>query len=229
MFAPLVSIVIPVYNGSNYMREAVDSALAQTYKNIEIIIVNDGSTDNTEEIAKSYGDKIRYFAKENGGVATALNLAIRNAKGEYISWLSHDDVYYPEKIERQIERLSGLSNDRDRDNTILISNYSLIDEKSSLISSQQFHKTHAADKLNYPLYPLLNGIVHGCTLLIPKRCFEEVSYSDEHLKTTQDYDLWFRMFPKYEVIFMPDLFVKSRWHAEQGSKKISNAVQEADI
>ena len=90
---PLVSIVIPVYNGSNFMREAIDSALAQTYPNIEILVVNDGSTDNTREIALSYGDKIRYFEKENGGVATALNLAIHEMKGEYFSWLSHDDWY----------------------------------------------------------------------------------------------------------------------------------------
>ncbi|MDR1982842.1 MAG: glycosyltransferase family 2 protein [Holosporaceae bacterium] len=92
-FNPLVSMVTPVYNGSNYMREAIDSALAQTYKNIEIIVVNDGSTDNTEDIALSYGDKIRYFKKENGGVASALNLAIENMKGKYFSWLSHDDAY----------------------------------------------------------------------------------------------------------------------------------------
>ena len=76
---PKVSVIIPVYNGSNYMREAIDSALAQTYKNIEIIVVNDGSTDNTEEIALSYGDKIKYYSKENGGVATALNFAIEKA------------------------------------------------------------------------------------------------------------------------------------------------------
>jgi glycosyltransferase involved in cell wall biosynthesis len=77
-FNPKVSIIIPVYNGSNFLKEAIDSAIAQTYKNIEIIVINDGSSDNgaTEKIAKSYGDKIRYFKKENGGVATALNLGI---------------------------------------------------------------------------------------------------------------------------------------------------------
>ena len=79
-FHPLVSIIIPVYNGANYMREAIDSALAQTYRNIEIIVVNDGSNDNgeTERIALSYGDKIKYFHKENGGVSSALNLGIQN-------------------------------------------------------------------------------------------------------------------------------------------------------
>ena len=77
---PLVSIVMPVYNGSNYMREAIDSALAQTYSNIEVIVVNDGSNDDgkTDAIAKEYGDRIRYFIKENGGCASALNLGIKN-------------------------------------------------------------------------------------------------------------------------------------------------------
>ena len=73
-----VSIIIPVYNGSNYVKEAIDSALAQTYKNKEIIVVNDGSTDEgaTRDIVKSYGDKVTYYEKENGGVSTALNLGI---------------------------------------------------------------------------------------------------------------------------------------------------------
>ena len=107
---PLVSIVIPVYNGANFVREAIDSALAQTYRNIEIIVVNDGSTDNTRDIALSYGDKIRYFEKENGGVSTALNLAISEMKGEYFSWLSHDDLYAPEKVEAEIEALKTNGN-----------------------------------------------------------------------------------------------------------------------
>src|SRR5256885_962105 len=94
---PLVSIVIPVYNGSNFLRQAIDSALAQTYQNREIIIVNDGSRDDgkTEAAALSYGDKIRYAAKPNGGCGSALNHGIGLMRGDYFSWLSHDDVYYP--------------------------------------------------------------------------------------------------------------------------------------
>lgn len=226
-FNPKVSIVIPVYNGVNYMREAIDSALAQTYNNIEVIVVNDGSTDDTEKIVLSYGSKIKYFYKENGGVASALNLAIEKSEGDYISWLSHDDVYYLNKIESQIKKLSELK-EIDRMNSILMSNYSLINEKSQFISNQEFHKTHDLEKLNYPLYPLLKGLIHGCTLLIPKKCFVEVGYFDPKLKTTQDYDLWFKMFPKYKMIFMSEVLVKSRWHSEQGSKKINIANQEAN-
>ena len=100
VFNPKVSIVIPVYNGSNYLREAIDSTLAQTYRNIEVIVVNDGSDDEgkTKTIARMYGDKIRYFSKVNGGVSSALNVGIKEMTGEYFSWLSHDDIYMPEKV-----------------------------------------------------------------------------------------------------------------------------------
>lgn len=102
-YNPKVSIVIPVYNGGNYLAEAIDSALRQTYSNLEIIVVDDGSVDgSTEVIARSFGDKIRYFKKENGGSSSALNYGINQMQGEWFSWLSHDDLYYPEKIEMQV-------------------------------------------------------------------------------------------------------------------------------
>ena len=111
-FNPLVSIIIPVFNGSNYLEDAIQSCLNQYYKNIEILVINDGSDDDhaTEQIAAKYKDKIRYFYKENGGCGSALNLGIQEMKGEYFSWLSHDDLYSPNKINSQIEVLSGLVN-----------------------------------------------------------------------------------------------------------------------
>ena len=213
-FNPLVSIVIPVYNGSNYMKEAIDSALAQTYKNIEVIVVNDGSTDSTDEIARSYGDKIRYFKKENGGVATALNLAIQNANGEYISWLSHDDVYFENKIEEQIKELKKLW---DR-NTILYSNCICINEYSEYIGKTEYQNISDINKLENTLYPVMFSIINGCTLLIPKNCFDRIGYFDTTLKTTQDYALWYKLFPKCNVHFMSQHLIKVRIHKEQGSK-----------
>ena len=96
---PIVSVVIPVYNGSNYLKNAIDSALAQTYENVEVIVVNDGSDDDgkTASIIKNYGNKIKSIEKENGGVASALNSGIREMNGDYFIWLSHDDELYPEK------------------------------------------------------------------------------------------------------------------------------------
>ena len=110
IYEPLVSIVIPAYNASNYLAEAIESALAQTYRNIEIIVVNDGSRDDgaTERVALSYGDRIRYFKKENGGSSSALNMGIANMTGEWFSWLSHDDLYEPDKLEKQIRYMNGL-------------------------------------------------------------------------------------------------------------------------
>ena len=102
--APLVSIIIPVYNGANYLGQAIDSALNQTYKNIEIIVVDDGSNDNgsTKAIANAYGERIHYYYKENGGTGAAINYGISLMHGEYVSWLSHDDLYKPDKIEKQV-------------------------------------------------------------------------------------------------------------------------------
>ena len=89
------------------MRDAIDSALAQTYDNYEVIVVNDGSTDDgkTDAIAKSYGDKIRYFHKKNGGVSTAINYGVKHMTGEYFSWLSHDDIYMPDKLKKELTNI----------------------------------------------------------------------------------------------------------------------------
>jgi glycosyltransferase involved in cell wall biosynthesis len=105
---PLVSIVIPLYNGANFLSEAINCALNQTYSNIEVIVINDGSKDDGagREVALSFGDKIRYFEQENGGVSAALNHGISKMNGEYFSWLSHDDLYTNDHIEKQVGLLS---------------------------------------------------------------------------------------------------------------------------
>lgn len=224
-FNPLVSIVIPVYNGSNYMREAIDSALAQTYENIEVVVVNDGSTDTTEKIAKTYGNKITYISKENGGVSTALNVAIKNANGKYISWLSHDDIYDVNKIKVQVNKLREIGN-RSRLNTIIYTDYTLINHNSDPFYTKRISKIYNPEKLNNAYYVIFNGLAHGCSLLIPRKCFDEVSYFDESLFVSQDYDLWFKMFPKYNLQYIDKSLVYSRVHADQGSKTIETGSKE---
>ncbi|ARD86691.1 glycosyltransferase [Rickettsia bellii] len=218
-FYPLVSIIIPVYNGAIYMREAIDSALAQTYKNIEVIVVNDGSKDSgeTEAIALSYGDKIRYFHKENGGCGSALNYGIKNMKGKYFSWLSHDDLYYPNKVEHQINILNKLNNK----NTIIYGGYELVDKNGKFLYHIRPDSVLTTDKLNISLLPLLRGLINGCSLLIPVKYFHEVDMFDETLPSTQDYDLWFKIFRVASIYFDKLILIKSRFHSEQGSKKIS--------
>lgn len=208
--SPKVTIVIPVYNGSNYLAEAIDSALDQTYDNIEVVVVNDGSGDKgkTEEIALSYGDKIRYFSKENNGVASALNMGIREMTGEYFSWLSHDDVYYPHKVESQIKRLASEAKD-----VVLYSDYDTIDGESRF-------KRHVENKHVEPhcfRYALtISHPLHGCTALVPKALFDRFGLFDESLRTTQDYDMWFRLSKEVDFIHMKEALIQSRDHAEQG-------------
>ena len=213
MFNPKVSIVIPVYNGSNYLEEAIESALQQTYKNLEIIVVNDGSNDNgkTEAIAKSYGDKIRYFFKENGGVSTALNLGVKKMTGEYFSWLSHDDVYYPNKIEKQIDFLK----DNKNKNLIVYSNFDVIDENSDFIREVKI-KYVAPEKFRYSL--ITTGSIHGCSLLIPKKAFEKVGLFNKQYRTIQDKDMWFRISKFFKFELMSEKLIKSREHTLQDSK-----------
>jgi glycosyltransferase involved in cell wall biosynthesis len=220
-FHPLVSIVIPVYNGSNYMQCAIDSALGQDYDNIEVIVVNDGSTDNTDEIAKSYGDKIRYFSKENGGVSIALNLAIKNARGEYISWLSHDDYYLPNKISRQIEELGRIEG-KDREKFIVCCDCECVNEiekKRRIITVTEKKEKNILTKLEC-LKVLYAARVHGCAFLMPVLAFKQVGFFDPNLRTTQDYYLWFRFIDAgYLFYTIFDALVIQRLHMDQQSFK----------
>ena len=212
---PLVSIIIPIYNGEKYMREAIDSALNQTYNNVEVIVVNDGSKDNTDEIALSYGDKIRYFKKENGGVSTALNLGIKNMKGEYFSWLSHDDVYTKEKIQCQID-VANVFNDSD---AIIYCDTVNIDKNSKQISDVKKKKRFLPNEIiewENVLESLFRfGAFSGCTLLIPKKIFTEFGLSfDESLRYAQDALLWYLMFfNRTHLIYTNKIGVKSRIHS----------------
>jgi glycosyltransferase involved in cell wall biosynthesis len=220
LFSPLVSIVIPVYNGANFMREAIDSALAQTYPNIEVLVVNDGSTDSgeTATIARSYGTRIVYLEKPNGGCASALNLGIQNMRGEYFSWLSHDDFYAPSKIARQIEVLA-LVKDTD---TILYAGYHVVNSKSVVQYSVRPETVLPLSKLNLALMPLFRGLLHGCAMLIPKSYFDRFGLFDEALRSTQDYDLWFKFLRQGNIRFDSEIGVYSRVHPGQGTHQILN-------
>jgi len=214
---PKVSIIIPVYNGSNYLKEAIDSALNQTYANVEVIVVNDGSNDNgkTENIAKCYSDKIKYFYKENGGVASALNFGISVMEGEYFSWLSHDDIYKSFKIEKQLDYLNNLI----LKDVILYSNYEIIDENSKLIKKKVIKQGHP-ERIKVDL--ILDYPINGCTVLLPKKCFNKVGLFNEGLITTQDYDMWYRLSRKYEYFYIPEVLVSSRIHPNQNTNLIND-------
>ena len=221
---PKVSIIIPVYNGGKYVSMAIDSALRQTYDNIEIIVVNDGSTDDTEKICKSYGDKIKYIKKENGGVSTALNAAIKQMTGQYFSWLSHDDLYYPEKVEKEIKYLE--ENNLIGTDTILYSNFSLMDGDGHFQMDILFDSIIMNQD---SVYSILKGGIDGLTLLIPKEAFDKVGLFDENLRCIQDYALWFEMYKKgYKFVHIPDVLAVTRIHAAQVTNTNPRVVTEGN-
>lgn len=222
MEEPKVSIIIPVYNGEKYIQIAIDSALRQTYKNIEIIVVNDGSKDKTRFICGQYKDKIRYFEKENGGASTALNVGIQNMTGDYFSWLSHDDIYYPEKVATEIEYIKN--HNLMGSKTIVYSDYSFIDGKGRLKNDVRLDTI----RLNSDsAFSITTGALNGLSLLIPKEAFNLVGLFDENLRCLQDYALWFKMYKEgYKFVHIPEVLVATRVHEKQVTVTNSNMKKE---
>ena len=215
---PLVSVAIPVYNGANYIRDAIDSVLAQTYPNLEVLIVNDGSRDEglTEEIALSYGDRIRYFFKSNGGVASALNLALKEAKGDYFCWLSHDDIYLSEKVAREMEVLLSLPDP----NSVVFCRYSIIDSSGKYLYEAPEPPPFPPNQAAYQL--ILKQWLHCCTILAPKDLYIQNGGFREDLPTTQDYDLLVKIGLNHPFIEISEVLLKARSHPEQGSLTLTH-------
>jgi glycosyltransferase involved in cell wall biosynthesis len=217
---PLVSIIIPVYNGANYVDKAIQSALAQTYQNIEILVINDGSCDcgATDDVIKQYGSRVRYIKKENGGVATALNLGIREMHGEYFSWLSHDDFYLPNKITSQINFLATLNFS---DVVVYSNHYNLIEATGALFLIR--HRMHR--DLDFRAREIVaNNQIHGCSLLIPRKAFEQVGLFDEKLRVAQDYEMWFRIAQKFQFRYSDETVVTGRVHDKQVGVRLHDRV-----
>lgn len=207
---PRVSIIIPVYNGANYMRDAIDSALAQTSTEVEVIVVNDGSRDNgaTAEIARSYGDRIRYIEKENGGVSSALNRGIAEMRGRWFSWLSHDDRHLPEKVATQLAFL-----DRNPEARIVGCNFQMIDERGNVTDTYREHLTVVRTGRE-----VLSSWVNGCALMIDRALLIEAGLFNESNRTTQDLEMWLRLVERNPIYLIPDVLAQFRRHPEAGSQ-----------
>ncbi|GHU00360.1 hypothetical protein FACS1894186_0690 [Alphaproteobacteria bacterium] len=216
--SPLVSIIIPVFNGADFLRTAIDGALAQTYPACEVIVVNDGSTDGTEAIAASYGARVRYFAKVNGGVSTALNLGLAHARGDYISWLSHDDMYTPDKVARQVAALAGAA---DPARTVVYSDFRILDLLAGTEADRPVPPDYGTSESVFDtLRLLLDSRLHGCALLLPARAFAECGGFRPELRTIQDYERWLAFLRAgYVWRYCKGAVVLSRQHAGQDSRK----------
>ncbi len=231
---PLVSIIIPVYNGARYLEHAIQCALSQTYKNIEILVINDGSTDDgaSERIANKYCDKIRYFKKENGGVSSALNLALKEMKGEWFSWLSHDDGYKKEKIEKQIEAINRLSEKEkiQKEQIVIYGANERINTSGKVILRKCIHVNNNKQNIDLILDNIKRYAICGCAVLVHKSKLQEIGGFNEDIRTVSDAECFYRLlFNGTRFYFLHERLVQSRQHKQQvGKTKVQLFERETD-
>lgn len=213
---PLVSVIIPVYNGANYLSQSIECVLNQTYKNIELIVVNDGSTEKeTDLIARSYSDeRMKYYVKENGGVASAVNFGVAHSNGEYICWLSHDDLMPFDKIEKQMDAIARM---KFPSRVITYGRSDIIDErgKKRLLKSLVFKVSKKGFKCTSDYFKI-KDLVYS-SLLIPRSFLVEHPLINE-LRYAQDYFSFFQMLESgYKLLYVKGAKTSYRVHRKQGS------------
>lgn len=205
---PKVSVIIPFYN-CPYVNEAIQSALDQSYSNIEIIVVDDGSTYYTYKLIP-FNDRVIYFRTDNRGTASALNHGIRLATGQYVAWLSSDDLFHPDKIARQLSFM--LANDAWVSHT----NYDLVNALNETIQTSA-GRTYSS-MLEFRRAFLASVPVHGCTVMAKKELFTHVGYFNEHLLYTQDYEMWMRIaLSPFDFQYLQESLTRFRWHGGNGT------------
>lgn len=185
-----ISIIIPVYNAEQYLQKTIESALQQTHQDIEIIAVDDGSTDSSPEILKKYVDKIKIITKTNGGTGTALNTGIREMTGEWFKWLSNDDILKKNAVEVMLNEIKKIGNEcRDY---ILYTNYSLIDKNGNFIKEfiEPNYNEQSSFKRNVILLDHYYGNIN--TTLIHKSVFSRFGLFSETTGHREDYEFLLR-------------------------------------
>lgn len=242
---PLVSVVIPAYNVGPYLRETIESVLAQSVDNMEVIVVNDGSTDNTEEVAHGFGDSVLLVNQSNSGAAKARNVALARSRGEYVAFLDGDDVWHTGNLEAKLEVL-----ERERDAGAVFGNFEIFDE-SGTSESDGIHslypvfRRHGQDiqsiftdgggpdtvgdrpskayVSNVFRDLFLGNFILTSTLLVRKEVVENVGYFAEEFRTNQDYEFFLRLSKMVDLAYVDKALVKYRRRNTQLTSK-SNIV-----
>ncbi|MBN1405136.1 MAG: glycosyltransferase [Candidatus Omnitrophica bacterium] len=208
---PLISVIIPFYNNVNYISQALDSVINQTYKNFEIIAVDDGSIDDTKYIVqkniKKYPEKIKYLYQTNSGSAAARNKGIAEAKGELIAFLDSDDTWLPGNLARQTELLDKTPAVSLVHSDFIYFNDQGIERKSEYSKNI---KKHFSGDIFYYLFR--ENFISTSTVVVRKDVFEKSGLFDEEFRMSQDYDLWLRITKKYKVGYVDTPLVRIRCH-----------------
>lgn len=220
--SPLVSVIIPIYNPGLYLCETLDSVFAQTYLNFEVIVVDDGSTDNSANVIAKYGSAIKYIWQENGGEGKAYNTGIKAASGDYIALLDHDDIWLPKKLEVQIEVAShhsksgiivcdGVAFSKNQ----IISNHTLSED---IITELMESPNGQITKYNF-YKRLLRGIPMWCPsqTLIPRYVFNTLGLLSERRNDPAEYEYYLRIAERYPFTFHSHSLMRYRYRASSKS------------
>jgi len=208
---PQCSVIIPTFNRAAFLAEAIDSVLAQTEKDFELIVVDDGSTDQTSELVAAYGKQIHYLFQPNAGVSAARNFGIRHAKGRFITFLDSDDLWLPKKLSRQIEWMAV------HPDIMLCYTDEIWIRRGVRVNQKKIHA-----KAGGWIYPLClpRCLISPSAVLMRRELFDAAGLFDEQLPICEDYDLWLRVASRFEVGFIPEpLIVKRGGHADQLSHR----------
>ncbi len=209
----LVSVIIPAFNSAQYLPETIESVLSQTYSNLEIILVDDGSTDDTRAFIEDLGDQVRYFYQENAGSARARNKGIREANGEYVAFLDSDDKWLPEKLVRQIDYLEKNNFD------LVYCNKIWVDSCGSLIPDAYEQDAFPEGDIFVKMFSA-NYISTSSEVLAKKNILLDCGgFKDiPELRNCQDYELWLRISHSYQIGAIPEKLVKYRVHEANRTK-----------
>lgn len=208
---PLVSVIIPAYNAERFISKTLQSVSSQTYKNIEVLVVDDGSTDQTAAIVRSFANtdpRIILLQQKNAGVATARNLAIQRSRGDYIAPIDADDIWFPQNLEKQVSCLI-----KSPENVGVVYTWSVdIDETDSLMGGF-YNSTIEGEVLTTLIYKYFPS--NACASLIRRACFDKVGGYDSQLKEQnaqgcEDWDLHLRIAQYYEFRVVPEFLIGYR-------------------
>ncbi len=207
---PKVSVIIPAFNCARYIADAIDSVLAQTYQDLEIIVVDDGSTDGTGEVVRRYGDRVRYIRQKNRGPSGAKNTGIQAARGEYISTLDGDDLWMPDRLEKLVPLL-----DQQPELGFAYGDCYRIDETPDHVWQQTAFQIHGGARRGWVLERLVMvNFVPSQSVIIRRSALDAVGLFDETYRIGEDWDLWLRLAARYPVDFIPDVVAMRRQHTQ---------------
>ena len=209
----LVSVIIPVYNSVQFLKESLESVINQTYPNIEIICVNDGSTDNSLEILQQYSDKISILSQENHGLASALNLGISKMNGNWLKWFSPDDIMFPNTIEQLVDAVKHFS-----DNVIVYSNWQIINENGNILRNFSESNYNELSKFDFNVRLLSGQQINVNTSLIPLSLIKKAcTFRDLQEPVAIDYDFFLRSALLFDTkfYFIEKILIRYRIHSNQ--------------